>query len=108
LDPDSIECVREGFAVNGRWQEGLATVGDVRRAAFVIHRIARACESETERAALRAAGHAVASGHVGEHALVASDYAVRTACLADLGDIGAATRERLLQLEELRGASEHT
>ena len=57
---------------------------DVRQAGFRIHKIARENNSEIKKTALRAAGQAVASGHMREHAMVASDYAVKTIGLIKL------------------------
>lgn len=43
---------------------------DVRRAGFKVHELARACTGPILQAALRAAGQAVGTGHMQEHAMV--------------------------------------
>ena len=78
IDYESIDEIVEGFKVNELWQVKKARMHDVRQAAFKIHKIARECDSEIKKTALRVAGQAVASGHMKEHAMVASDYAVKT------------------------------
>jgi hypothetical protein len=61
---------------------------------FKIHKIARKCDSEIKKIALRVTGQAVASGHMKEHAMVASDYAVKTMGLISSNDMDAITSER--------------
>ena len=77
IDYNSMDEIVEGFKVNELWQIGKARMHDVRQAGFKIHKIARECDSEIKKSALRVAGQAVASGHMREHAIVASDYAVK-------------------------------
>lgn len=102
IDYTSIVEIVDGFRVNEQWQTGEARMHDVRQAGFKIHQLARGCDSEVKKAALRAAGQAVASGHMREHAIVASDYAVKTVGLISSNDPGAITREREWQLSELK------
>jgi hypothetical protein len=102
IDYHSIDAIVDGFRVNESWQSGTARMHDVRQAGFKIHKIARDCDSEIKKTALRVAGQAVASGHMREHAMVASDYAVKTICLISSNDLDAITRERKWQLDELR------
>ena len=45
---------------------------------FDENKVARECDSEIKKTALRVVGQAVASGHMKEHAMVASDYASKT------------------------------
>lgn len=102
IDYHSIDAIVDGFRVNESWQTGKARMHDVRQAGFRIHRIARECDSEIKKTALRVAGQAVASGHMREHAMVASDYAVKTIGLISSNDMDAITREREWQLNELK------
>ena len=102
LDYHMIAAVTEGFAVNEQWQSGQARMHDVRQAGFKVHERARGCRSEIEKAALRCAGQAVGSGHMKEHAMVASDYAVKAVGLMSTGSMEAITVEREWQLNELR------
>ena len=51
--------------------------------------------------AIRAAGHAVASGHMKEHSMVASDYSVKAIGLSTSNDTDAIKAERKWQFNEL-------
>jgi hypothetical protein len=98
----AIDAIADGFAVNERWQAGNASVNEVRQAGFKIHQIARESASALMKTALRVAGQAVASGHRKEHAMVASDYAVKAVGLLYCDDMIAITAEREWQLNALR------
>ena len=102
IDYNSIDAIVNGFIVNELWQAGKARMYDVRQAGFKIHRIARECDSEIKKTALRVVGQAVSSGHMSEHAMVASDYAIKTIGLISSNDIAAITFERKWQLNELK------
>ena len=102
IDYNSIEEIVDGFMVNELWQTGNARMHDVRQSGLKIHKIARECESEIKKTALRVTGQAVASGHMREHAMVASDYAIKTIGLISSNDIDAITFEREWQLNELK------
>ena len=69
---------------------------------FKIHKIARACNSEVYQTSLRVVGQAVASGHMKEHSMVASDYAVKTIGLITSNNAEAIAAERSWQLNELK------
>jgi len=73
----SIDEIGEGFKTNELWQAGQARMHDVRQAGFKTHKLARECADEMKKTALRVAGQAVGSGHMKEHAMVASDHAVK-------------------------------
>lgn len=62
IDYSSIDEVADGFRVNVLWQTGKARMYDDRQSGFKIHKIARECDSEVKKAALRIVGQAVASG----------------------------------------------
>lgn len=94
--------IKDGFSVNEKWQEGNARMHDVRLAGFKIHQKAKACKDAAVQAALRCTGQAVAAGHMKEHAMVASDYAVKVINLLYPNDCGAAGRERAWQIQQLR------
>src|SRR5699024_5644784 len=96
------EKIRNGFRVNELWQKGEATVHQVRQAGFKVHEVARECESETAKAVARAVGQAVGVGHMREHAMVASDYAVKAIGLNFGNNMGKITKEREWQLSELK------
>lgn len=102
IDYESIDEIVAGFNVNELWQNKKAGIHNVRQAGFKIHKIARACDSEIKKTALRVAGHAVGSGHMKEHAMVASDYAVKTIGLIYPKNMEAITLEREWQLNEIK------
>jgi len=102
IDYNSMDVIVDGFIVNELWQRGEVRMYDVRQAGFKIHKIARECDSEIKKTALRVVGQAVSSGHMREHAMVASDYAIKTIGLISSNDTDAITFERKWQLNELK------
>jgi hypothetical protein len=102
IDYSSIDEIASGFATNELWQIGKARMYDVRQSGFKIHKLARECDSEIKKTALRVVGQAVSSGHMREHAMVASDYSVKTIGLISCNDINDITHEREWQLNELK------
>lgn len=97
---DSV--IQEGFAINRNWQVGATRMFDVRQAGFRIHQLAKACDNPAVQAALRVAGQAVGTGHMREHAMVASDYAIKVINLKYPDDINAVKVEREWQISTLR------
>ena len=102
IDYKSIDEIAEGFRINELWQVKEVRMHDVRQAGFKIHKIARECNSEIKKTALRVVGQAVGSGHMKEHAMVASDYAVKTIGLIYSNNMEAITFEREWQLNEIK------
>ncbi|MFA6403031.1 MAG: putative immunity protein [Salinivirgaceae bacterium] len=96
------EAVANGFRTNELWQKGNATVHQVRQAGFKIHAIARQCKTEVAKTAIRTAGQAVGVGHMKEHAMVCSDYAIKTVQLAYPESMDKIRAERQWQLNELK------
>ena len=95
-------AIKEGFFINEQWQKGVARTYDVRQAGLKIHRMAKASEDDITRTALRVVGQAVATGHMKEHAMVASDYAVKVVNLLYPNDIDAVKNERSWQISCLK------
>ena len=102
IDYHSVEEIVNGFKVNELWQIGEARMYDVRQAGFKIHKLARDSDSDIKKTALRVVGQAVGSGHMREHAMVASDYTIKTINLISPNDFDAITKEREWQLNELK------
>ena len=96
------DTIKKGFFVNEQWQKGNARMHDVRQAGLKIHQMAKASEDDITRTALRVVGQAVATGHMREHAMVASDYAVKVINLLYPNDIGAVKNERSWQISHLK------
>lgn len=93
--------IEKGIIVNELWQVGKASVYEVRQEGFKIHAIARNCTTEIGKNAIRTIGQAVAVGHMKEHAMVCSDYAIKTVQLAFPRDKEKITEERQWQLKVL-------
>ena len=102
IDYHSVEEIVNGLKVNELWQIGEARMHDVRQAGFKIHKVARESYSDIKKIALRVVGQAVGSGHMREHAMVASDYSIKTINLIKPNDFEAITKEREWQLKELK------
>lgn len=92
-------AITAGFAVNRQWQAGAARMHDVRQAGFAVHKLARQAPDELTTAVLRVVGQAIGTGHMPEHATVASDYAIKVINLLHPGDRAAAARERQWQVQ---------
>ena len=69
--------ITEGFAVNEKWQIGEARIHEVRQAGFKVHKLAKESENQIIQTAIRVAGQAIGTGHMKEHAMVASDYVIK-------------------------------
>lgn len=95
-------AIENAIKINELWQKREATVHQVRQPAFEVHEIARRCESETAKAAARALGQAVSTGHMKGHAMVSSDYAIKAVGLDSQEDINRITEEREWQLNEAK------
>ena len=94
--------IESGIEINEFWQVGKASVYEVRQAGFKIHAVARNCKTEIGKNAIRTVGQAVAVGHMKEHAMVCSDYAIKTVQLTFPNDKEKIIEERKWQLEALR------
>lgn len=93
--------IKNGFDTNRQWQIGEARMFDVRQAGFKVHQLAKECNNPAIQAALRVAGQAVGTGHMREHAMVASDYAIKVINLRYSNDTNAVKVEREWQIETL-------
>lgn len=68
-----LEILEVGYA----WQQGKASVGQARKAAFAAIAVAKQLDDPVKIALTRAAGHAVAVAHMADHALKATDYGLK-------------------------------
>jgi hypothetical protein len=101
-DVESNEIIQNGFSVNEAWQKNEARMYDVRQAGFRVHQLARDCNDKCIQAAFRVTGQAIGTGHMREHAMVASDYAIKVINLKFPNNKEAVTRERQWQIETIR------
>ena len=98
----SITEIVDGFKTNELWQVGKVRMYDVRQAGFQVHRLAREEKDPTKISALRTTGQAIGTGHMREHAMVCSDYAVKTVGLLSNNDMKQISAELLWQIGELK------
>ena len=98
---NDYDVIIKGFSVNEAWQKGHARKHDVRQAGFKIHELAKKSDDKLLMTALRVAGQAVGTGHMREHAMVASDYAIKVINIIYPGNRDAVIQERLWQIKEL-------
>lgn len=108
IDYDDMNnpIIIDGYAVNEKWQKGNARMHDVRQAGFQIHQLAKSTQDIISQTALRVVGQAVATGHMPEHAMVASDYAIKVINLLFPNDVNAVKQERIWQIEQLNNIDE--
>jgi hypothetical protein len=91
-------AIQEGFRINRQWQAGTARIYDIRQMGFRVHQQAKTNSDPVVQAALRVAGQAIGTGHMREHAMVASDYAIKTINLKHPGSVSAVKKEREWQI----------
>ena len=102
FDANQYPEIQEGFEINELWQIGKARMYDVRQISFKIHRIAKEQSDELSRTMFRVIGHAIASAHMKEHSLVASDYAIKVVNLLHINNLKKVKEERIWQVEKLK------
>ena len=101
IEKIKMSDIESEIRINELWQVGKASVYEVRQAGFKIHAVARNCKTEIDKTAIRTVGQAIGVGHMKEHAMVCSDYAIKTIQLAFPNDKEKITAEREWQLKEL-------
>jgi predicted TPR repeat methyltransferase len=79
------ERISQALDIACQWIAGEVTVGDARKAAVATHAAARETEDTVMKNLARAAGHAVATAHMADHAPGAAAYVLK-ACKAVGGD----------------------
>ena len=102
IDISKYPEIKEGFKINELWQKNEARMYDVRKIGLQIHKKAREQDNEIFKSVLRVVGQAVASGHMKEHSIVASDYAIKVINLMFNNDLNKVIEERNIQLEMLK------
>ena len=100
-DYESESAIVDGFTTNEKWQIGEARMHDVRQAGFKVHKLARESKDTVLQAALRVAGQAIGTGHMREHAMVASDYAIKVVNLKYPNDMEAVKELREWQIRTM-------
>lgn len=100
------KIIEEGISINEQWQNNLARMHDVRQAGFKIHKLARESKDEISELIYRTIGQAVASGHMKEHGMIASDYTIKLINAIYPNDLEKAKEERLNQINYIKCALE--
>lgn len=77
LQIDISDQIKQLLAVAKQWTLGNASVKDARNAAIAMNDLAKTTTNLAYKYAVKAAGHAVATAHMADHALVASRYALK-------------------------------
>ena len=95
-------AITAGFPSTASGRLGAARMHDVRQAGFAVHKLARQAPDELTTAVLRVVGQAIGTGHMPEHAMVASDYAIKVINLLYPSDRAAITHERQWQIQVMR------
>lgn len=93
--------IQDGFKTNDEWQRGNARMHDVRQAGFRIHQMAKTSDNLLIQTSLRVVGQAVATGHMKEHAMVASDYAIKVINIKYPNNLMAVQQERKWQIDTI-------
>ncbi len=70
-------CIIYALEIATRWEEGNATVGDARNAAFDVIALARKLTNPTQIAIARATWHAVSTAHMADHAPGWAEYSLK-------------------------------
>jgi hypothetical protein len=99
---NDLSPVERGFKSLELWQTGNISLHKLRQTSLEIHKLALNCSEETVKNAIRTAGHAVAVGHMREHAMVCADYAIKTIQSAFPRETDRITQERKWQLNVLK------
>lgn len=106
VDYDIIPEIIEGFKIHQDWLNNNAKICDIRKSGFKIHKLARTfINDDIKKNVMRVVGHAVSSGHMKEHAIVASDYAIKVINIMYNNDLEKVVKERNWQLEKLKEIS---
>lgn len=90
-----------GFDSIELWEKQKYTTHQIRQIGFKIHKEARECKSEITKNILRTLGQTIGVCHMKEHAIVASDYAIKVVQLSLDDDFDKITEEREWQINRL-------
>lgn len=71
---------------------------DLRKIGFLVNELSKESKTAISKYAARTFAQAIATGHMRGHAMVSSDYAIKTVNLLTEGSIEASTKERERQL----------
>lgn len=101
FDINKYPEITEGFKINELWQKKQARMYDVRKIGFKIHKLAREQDDLLKETVFRVIGQAISSGHMKEHSIVASDYAIKVINILYDNDVEIIKKERNWQLNRL-------
>ena len=69
--------INQTLVVGKQWSLGNTSVKEARNAAIALNELAKITTNLTDKYGIKAAGHAVATAHMADHAAVASKYALK-------------------------------
>jgi len=72
---------------------------DLRQVGFTVNELAKESETNISKYSARSFAQAIATGHMREHAMVSSDYAIKSVNILTDNSLGASTKERKRQLK---------
>lgn len=101
LDHATSNIVLECIKIFKLFLQGKTSMQEVRQASFKIHAHAKAQDDMIKQTGLRVIGHAIATAHMKEHAMVASDYAIKVDNTLNNSNHHSATTLRRWQIETL-------
>jgi len=99
------ENIQNGLSLLENLQNDSGSIHELRQVSFNIHKLARQAPDEVFATAYRAIAHAIAIGHMKEHAMVASDYAIKLINILEPNNKAAVKKEREFQIALLEAAT---
>lgn len=101
-DTQPCEEVTEAYEISEKWLEGKAKFNDARAAAIKIHRLAHNEEDPVMEKVYRVMVQVAAAPHVKNHALIASDYAIKLINAMYPDNLEVVSRERQEQIKLMK------
>lgn len=96
------QLIDQGFLIHELWLKNEVSIQELRQAALKIHLLARNSKDLIIQTAYRAIGKAVSCGHMKEHGIVASDYAVKLINYLEPNNLVEVKKEREFQIQLLK------
>lgn len=96
------EEIKQAYEISEKWLEGKAKFNDARAAAIKIHRIAHNEEDPVMEKVYRVMVQVAAAPHVKNHALIASDYAIKLINAMYPDNLEEVSKERQTQIKLMK------
>lgn len=98
----TCEEITQAFEISQKWQDGKAKFADARAAAIRLHRLAHNEEDPITEKVYRVMVQVAATPHVKNHAMIASDYAVKLISQIYPDNIDEVSKERQTQIKLMK------